>query len=172
MMRRLLPASALLASLLLAGCAGKHVQLDDRHVTARRVSADTLAPDCRLTDFVLRDGRPHSQLGLLNGHPLTYPELLAWIEQSIRTSVIIQTSGSALTIELARAYIESHPAGHSFQVVLRVRAEDEQAWRVYRGIESGITWWGTDREFGDYVERAGRAAIRDLIQSEGRCPAD
>ncbi len=169
MMRSVRTAWGLAVGLLLIGCAGKPIQLDDRHVSARQVTPDTRTPDCRLAEIELVDGRPHQQLGLLRGHALTYPDLLDWIEQSIRSSVRIEPTTTALTIELTRAYIESHPAGHSFQVVLRARHADDQPWRVYRGIESGITWWGTDSEFGDYVERAGRSAIRALIRAEGRC---
>ncbi|MBD8526432.1 hypothetical protein [Pseudomarimonas arenosa] len=42
-------------------------------------------------------------------------------------------------------------------------------WRVYRGSESRLTWWGSDAEFGAYVEDAGRKAIRALVLGEGSC---
>ncbi len=160
-----------LLSILLSACAGRAVQLDQRHVEtviARVASADQ---NCRIGPTQFSDRRPHAQLGTLGGHSLTYDELLAWVQESLRASIAEDPALPALRVELARAYFESHPSGHSFQLVLRAaEAEaDNPPWRIYRGIDSGITWWGNDGEYGHYVETAGARALQALISAEARC---
>jgi len=76
-----------------------------------------------------------------------------------------------LMIEISRAYVESHPSGHSFQLVIRVRGQAAQTtpWRVYRGNETRMTWLGNADEFAQYVKHAARIAISDLLNHEGNC---
>lgn len=157
--------------LALTACVTQDVQLDRRHV--QEPSARTLVGDlsCRLPTFDLIDARSYRGLGWINGHELLYPELNSWIGKTLHGAATTDADAASLIVEINRAYIETHPSGHSFQLVLRVRTRDraDDHWRVYRGNESGVTWWGNSGEFGTYVEKAGQMAIGDLVKQEGRC---
>jgi hypothetical protein len=170
-MRPSIPHLCLAAlGLALAGCAGD-VKLDRRHVDP--VSRWSLVGNhtCILPALTLSDARSYPGLGWIGRDELTYPDLQSWIERTLQTAAQTDAGAAALDVELNRAYIETHPSGHSFQLVLRVRerGHDERPWRVYRGNVSSITWWGNRGEFGAYVEDAGREAIAALIKAEGRC---
>jgi hypothetical protein len=162
--------SALGLGLGLGGCAGD-VKLEPHHVDP--VSRWSLVGnhDCVVPPIALSDTRSYQGLGWIGGDELTYPELRSWIENTLRTAAQSDADAAPLQVELARAYMESHPSGHSFQMVLRVREQgrDERPWRIYRGNHSAVTWWGNRGEFGSYVEDAGREAIAALVKTEGRC---
>jgi hypothetical protein len=158
-------------SLLLSACVTQDVQLDRRHVDP--VSKKSLVGNraCTLPGIRLTDARSYKGMGWIGGHELLYPELEPWIVDALTTAAQTDADATRLEVELNRAYIESHPSGHSFQLVLRVREQghEERRWRVYRGNQSGVTWWGNGGEFGQYVEDAGREAIAALVKAEGRC---
>jgi hypothetical protein len=160
-----------IASLALGACVTENVKLDRRHVDALSKRAIVGGLMCSLPVFELADVRAYKGLGWISGHELLYPELELWLGETLRNTATPDANASPLRIEIARAYIESHPSGHSFQLVLRARGRDDatQPWRVYRGSESGVTWWGDSDEFGAYVEDSGKRAIAALIKAEGAC---
>jgi hypothetical protein len=155
----------------LSSCVGSDVKLDPRHVDPVSRRALVGNRECSLPAIELADVRSYKGLGWIGGHELLYPELESWIDSALKTAAQTDTATTPLDVEISRAYIETHPSGHSFQLVLRVRehGHGERAWRVYRGNKSAVTWWGNDGEFGQYIEDAGRAAITALVKSEGRC---
>lgn len=161
----------LAVSVATSSCVTKDVHLDQRHVEVRSSKQLLGRLECRLAEFELVDARRYKGLGWIGGHELLYPELEAWIGDSLRQSTQHDPDAAQLIFEINRAYIESHPSGNSFQLVMRVRdrSADDSAWRVYRGSDSGVTWWGNAGEFGDYLERAGSSALTALIKGEGRC---
>lgn len=161
----------LLVLAMLGGCVTQDVKLDHRHVEAPSKRALMGAEDCRLPPFELRDVRDYQGMGWIGGHELLYPDLGSWLHGAIEAATEPEAGAPPLLIELNRAYIESHPSSHTFQLVLRARRADagESGWRVYRGNTSGITWWGNRGEFGNYVENAGRLAIQALVRAEGNC---
>jgi hypothetical protein len=126
---------------------------------------------CTLPSHQLTDAREHTVLGRIGGQELHYPELPEWVERNLRAAADTDPDAAALLVEINRAYIETHPSGHSFQLVLRVREahDPESSWRIYRGQDSGITWWGHRSEIGDYVRKASAAAIKALVFGEGAC---
>ncbi|MDZ4813534.1 MAG: hypothetical protein SGI99_13120 [Pseudomonadota bacterium] len=162
---------AIAFSLGLCACVTQDVQLDRRHVEGPSTRALMGRLSCKLPSFDLVDVRPYQGLGWINGRELLYPELASWIRDALHGAATVDANAQPLLIEINRAYIETHPSSHSFQLVLRVRANDDSDthWRVYRGNESGVTWWGNDAEFGEYVEDAGKSALGSLIKSEGNC---
>lgn len=162
---------AIALSLGLCACVTQDVQLERRHVEGPSTRALVGGLSCKLPSFDLVDARPYQGLGWISGHELLYPELASWIRNALHSAATVDANAHSLLIEINRAYIETHPNGHSFQLVLRVRANDggDTHWRVYRGIESGVTWWGNNTEFGDYVESAGKSAMGSLIKTEGNC---
>lgn len=164
-----LRGAALVAALsMLPGCRYGDVRLRDEHVDPLPVRAVTAGARCTLPVFELRDTRPSRVLASIKGQQLVYENLEAWTESALRTAAATDAT-RRLEIELARAYLEQHNMGHGFQIVLRVREDPAAKWRVYRGADSGTTWWGTNGEFGQYVENAGREAIRALVLAEGAC---
>ena len=160
---------ALLASLAaLAACRYGDVRLQDSDVDPVPPRAVTGGARCTLPDFELRDTRPSPVLISLNGQQLVYENLAQWTGNALRAAAATDAS-RRLEIELARAYLEPHNMGHGFQFVLRVRDAANTKWRVYRGADSGTTWWATNGEFGQYVEDAARNAIRALVRAEADC---
>lgn len=161
--------AALVAALsMLPGCRYGDIRLRDEHVDPLPARAVTAGARCTLPGFELRDTRPSRVLASINGQQLVYENLDAWTESALRGAAATDTS-RRLEVELARAYLEPHNMGHGFQFVLRVREDADAPWRVYRGADSGTTWWGTNGEFGQYVENAGREAIRALVKAEATC---
>jgi hypothetical protein len=156
------------ALVLLAGCHYGDVHLQDRHLDPLPAHTITGGARCTLPAFQLRDTRPSPVLASVNGQQLIYDGLAQWTEGALRAAVSTDPS-RRLDIELVRAYLEVHSSGHGFQLVLRVREDTTAKWRVYRGSDSGITWWGTGGEVGQYVENAARGAIRALVQAEADC---
>ena len=158
---------ALTASL--GGCVTRDVELtraDVKAVAPRRA----VAAACTLPPIELVDARSYAGLGWIGGHELLYPELQPWLHSALVDAAAIDRSLATLRVEISRAYIEDHPSGHSFQLVLSVReAGAAGSPRVYRGNDSGITWWGTTGEFGRYVKAAGRKAVTALVRGEARC---
>lgn len=161
---------ALLFALLttLAACRQGDVRLDDHDVDPLAGSDLADGARCSLPGFVLRDARPSDVLASVDGQQLTYGGLARWTESALREASTTDASRQ-LEIELTRAYLEPHNMGHGVQFVLRVRERAGVPWRIYRGADSGTTWWGADAEFGQYVEDAARRAIRALIAAEAEC---
>jgi hypothetical protein len=160
-------ARVLLAPLLLGGCVTQDVRLQPTHVGDDRPAA---AAACRLAPFELVDARPPGPLGRIGGHEVLYPELPASVAAALQRAASADAAAAPLSIELVRAHLEQHHSGHSFNLVLRVR-DPEGAWQVFRGFESGITWWGSDAEFGQYVRGAADRAARKLVAALGICAA-
>lgn len=170
-MRLRVNTALFLAAVGLGGCINQPVVLD-RHEVETQPRARTVGADrCVLPRYEFVDVRNHEGMGWIGAHELRYAELGAWLQDTIEQAANRDTEASPLIIELNRTYIESRRWGHAFQLVLRARHTDEpeSAWRIYRGSVSGITWWGTDSEFGSYVEDAGALAVRNLVRTEGRC---
>jgi hypothetical protein len=171
-MRAPLRLSVLLAvSAATSSCVMNDVYLDQRHVDVQASQKLLGTLECRLAEFDLVDARAYKGLGWIGGHELLYPELETWIGDSLRQSTQPDPEAAPLVLEISRAYIESHPSGNSFQLVMRVRGQSAESgeWRVYRGSDSGVTWWGNAGEFGEYLERAGSSALTALIKGEGVC---
>lgn len=167
-------AALALIAIGLGGCINQPVVLD-RHEVETQPRARTVGGDrCVLPRYEFVDARKHDGMGWIGAHELRYAELGAWLRDSIELAANLDHAASPIIIELNRTYIESRRWGHAFQLVLRARQSDEpeSAWRIYRGSVSGITWWGTDAEFGSYVEDAGALAVRSLVRAEGRCTRD
>ncbi len=156
--------------LLVGGCVTQDVQLAHGDVKPLRAERAIAAAECRLPAVEVVDVRSYHGLGWIGGHELLYPDLQSWVLGALTAAAATDRSLPPLRVEIHRAYIESHPSSHSFQLVLRVRdAAADAPPRVYRGNDSGITWWGTDAEFGGYVRAAGRKAIAALVRGEARC---
>jgi hypothetical protein len=152
----------------LASCVMQDVRLEDQHLPAtRRQLVGNL--DCRLPAFELVDVRDHPGMGWIGPHELGYPGLERWISDALKRAAAADADAPPLRIELNRAYIESHPSGHSFQLVLRARGAADEPWRIYRGSVSRVTWWGSDSEFGGYVTAAAAKSISALLAAEGQC---
>jgi hypothetical protein len=158
---------ALLAPVLLGACVTQDVRLQPAHVEAERPAT---AAACRLAPFRLVDARPPGPLGRIGAHEVLCPDLPASVEAALQRASAPDAAAAPLSIELARAHLESHHSGHSFNLVLRVRGRDG-AWQVFRGFESGITWWGSDAEFGQYVRNAADRAAQKLVAALGDCSA-
>ena len=164
-------SAALLAALvLLGGCRYGDIRLQDADVDPVPARAVSGGARCTLPAFDLRDARPSPVLISLNGQQLIYDNLVGWTRGALQTAATTDAS-RRIEIELARAYLEPHGMGHGFQFVLRVRDAANPRWRVYRGADSGTTWWATNGEFGQYLEDAGRQAIRALVAAEADCAA-
>ena len=164
--------AAVAAALVLGGCITQDVHLPPRDANPA-LSRHGSASGCRLPPFELVDARSHKGLGWIGGHELPYPERESWLHTAIGAAGPSEPSAAPLRVEISRAYIESHPSGHSFQLVLRVQdGSTESAPRVYRGSESGVTWWGTNAEFGRYVKSAASKAVTALMRGEADCGTD
>ena len=154
--------AAVAAALVLGGCITQDVQLTPRDVKPA-LSRHGSASGCRLPPFELVDARSHKGLGWIGGHELLYPELESWLHTAIAAASPSEPSAAPLRVEISRAYIESHPSGHSFQLVLRVQDGS---------TESAVTWWGTNAEFGRYVKSAASKAVTALMRGEADCGTD
>lgn len=162
----------MLLAAVLSGCVTRDVQLRPGHVRGSSPQLASLPGGCRLGAFDWVDRRHRQELGYLGRHAVHYPQLAEWIEAELRAAVLEDPSMPVLQIELLHAYLESHPSGHSLNLVLRSREPidaDPAAAQLHRGQSTGITWFGSQAELGRYVESAAREAMRELLRGRADC---
>lgn len=146
-----------------SGCSTKAVVLNHEAVSNLRTAPASRSVQCpSLGEFV--DARPDADMGRLGYRDFDFPEFKPWFEAQLRAAL---PSGDntdpeqTLRVELLRSYLETNRNTLSFTVVIRATLPGK-APQVLRGAVTKINWWGTQSEFGNYIESASTQVMARL----------
>jgi hypothetical protein len=160
--------TASVLALALGGCVTQPVELAPANVEPTGAAPPRVA--CSAPNFVLTDARERTVLGRIGAHELTYPALADSVDAALRREARLVDAADPVRLTLVHAYLDNHPSGHSINLVARTRRADEPE-RVLRGVDSGVTWWGSRDEFGAYVRTAAQQLATRYVEAYGRCEA-
>lgn len=165
------PKTSFLLSLglLLTACTASFDQIARSDIEGVPEHAINGGRYCRMPDFELVDARAQTGLTRIDGREVTFPDLPHWLRDALESAIETDPDLPHLSIELSRAYLERHPTGSDFHLVLRVRTDQTQDWRVYRADAGGpITFIGA-KQFGSQMRRSATKALGALVEREARC---
>lgn len=124
-------------------------------------------PRCAWSVVGVRDARTSQDQGKEGLHPVTIDDLAGMIEKTAR-QVVGEGPGTAVSLELLKAYAGTRHVSRMYVLALRAHAGDDAF--VVRGQSTGMFW--SDGEGG--VQRAAREALgnamRELVEGlDRRC---
>lgn len=152
---------------VLLGCSTQPMVVRPDAVSDLGAVPVAVAERCpRLGEFV--DARPDQDMGKLSFRDFEFPVFPSWFETQLRNAFPEDGNleRAPMRLELLRSYLETNASTLSFTVVIRATIEPQHP-QVFRGSITKVNWWGTQSEFGNYIESASDQAIARLRASCG-----